>query len=249
MHLPCRTVLHCCSSLGKGKGDSEEEHTEAAVARLPWILASARAAIATDQPAQQGLLLEQSRLCPLRPRSQFVFLAACGTRPCCSRWRAASTRTLELLRYLAASKRPAAPHMVMGHAGAVAAVQLKKAYFLCLPLEVLCSRGRRSTFAADPTDKEVDAGGSNAREGAPLFANFWPTCVTAIDLAVSHSLQAQHDSLVHPPLGIDTPTHAGEQWHGAGSLRHAARAGSRRGTPRAQTRPRIHTQLTLHTHT
>ena len=37
------------------------------------------------------------------------------------------TRTLELLRYLAASKRPAAPHMVMGHAGAVAAVQLKKA--------------------------------------------------------------------------------------------------------------------------
>ena len=67
--------------------------------------------------------------------------------------------------------------------------------------------------------------------------------------SVSHSLQAQHDSLVHPPLGIDTPTHAGEQWHGAGSLRHAARAGSRRGTPRAQTRPRIHTQLTLHTHT
>ena len=78
MHLPCRTVLHCCSSLGKGKGDSEEEHTEAAVARLPWILPSARAAIATDQPAQQGLLLEESRLSPLRPRSQFVFLAAGG---------------------------------------------------------------------------------------------------------------------------------------------------------------------------
>ena len=155
MHLPCRTVLHCCSSLGKGKGDSEEEHTESAVARLPWILPSARPAIATDQPAQQGMLVEESRLCPLRPRSQFVFLAACGTRPCCSRWRAASTRTLELLRYLAASKRPAAPHMIMGHAGAVAAVQLKKAQILGLALEDLCSRGRRSTFAADPTDKEV----------------------------------------------------------------------------------------------
>jgi len=157
MHLPCRTALHCCSSLGKGKGDSEEEHTEAAVARLPWILPSARVAIATDQPAQQGMLLEESRLSPLRPRSQFVFLAACGTRPCCSRWRAASTRTLELLRYLAASKRPAAPHMIMGHAGAVAAVQLKKAQILGLALEDLCSRGRRSTFAADPTDKEVRA--------------------------------------------------------------------------------------------
>ena len=130
MHLPCRTVLHCCSSLGKGKGDSEEEHTESAVARLPWILPSARPAIATDQPAQQGMLVEESRLCPLRPRSQFVFLAACGTRPCCSRWWAASTRTLELLRYLAASKRPAAPHMVMGHAGAVAAVQRSKAYIV-----------------------------------------------------------------------------------------------------------------------
>jgi hypothetical protein len=58
------------------------------------------------------------------------------------------------LRYLAASKRPAAPHMIMGHAGAVAAVQLKKAQILGLRLEVLCSRGRRSTFAADPTDKE-----------------------------------------------------------------------------------------------
>ena len=143
MHLPCSTALHCCSSLGKGKGDSEEEHTEAAVARLPWILPSARPAIATDQPAQQGMLVEESRLCPLRPRSQFVFLAACGTRPCCSRWRAASTRTLELLRYLAASKRPAAPHMIMGHAGAVAAVQLKKAQILGLALEDLCSRGRR----------------------------------------------------------------------------------------------------------
>ena len=166
MHLPCSTALHCCSSLGKGKGDSEEEHTEAAVARLPWILPSARPAIATDQPAQQGMLVEESRLCPLRPRSQFVFLAACGTRPCCSRWRAASTRTLELLRYLAASKRPAAPHMIMGHAGAVAAVQLKKAYIVGLPLEVLCSRGRRSTFAADPTDKEEGkglGGGSGGR--------------------------------------------------------------------------------------
>ena len=130
MLLPCSTVLHRCSSLGKGKGDSEEEHTEAAVARLPWILPSARPAIATDQPAQQGMLVEESRLCPLRPRSQFVFLAACGTRPCCSRWWAASTRMLELLRYLAASKRPAAPHMIMGHAGAVAAVQRSKAYFV-----------------------------------------------------------------------------------------------------------------------
>ena len=45
----------------------------------------------------------------------------------------------------------------MGHAGAVAAVQLKKAYIVGLPLEVLCSRGRRSTFAADPTDKEEKA--------------------------------------------------------------------------------------------
>ena len=165
MHLPCRTVLHCCSSLGKGKGDSEEEHTESAVARLPWILPSARPAIATDQPAQQGMLVEESRLSPLRPRSQFVFLAACGTRPCCSRWWAASTRTLELLRYLAASKRPAAPHMVMGHAGAVAAVQRSKAYIVALRLEVLCSRGRRSTFAADPTDKEVAAAGDTARRG------------------------------------------------------------------------------------
>ena len=154
MHLPCRTVLHCCSSLGKGKGDSEEEHTEAAVARLPWILPSARTAIATDQPAQQGLLLEESRLSPLRPRSQFVFLAACGTRPCCSRWWAASTRTLELLRYLAASKRPAAPHMIMGHAGAVAAVQLKKAQILGLALEDLCSRGRRKYDCCRCTDKE-----------------------------------------------------------------------------------------------
>jgi len=45
--------------------------------------------------------------------------------------------------------------MIMGHAGAVAAVQLKKAQILGLALEDLCSRGRRSTFAADPTDKEV----------------------------------------------------------------------------------------------
>ena len=130
MHLPCRTVLHCCSSLGKGKGDSEEEHTEAAVARLPWILPSARAGMATDQPAQQGMLVEQSRLSPLRPRSQFVFLAACGTRPSCSRWRAASTRTLELLRCLAASKRPAAPCMVMGRMSAVGGVQRSEAQIL-----------------------------------------------------------------------------------------------------------------------
>ena len=144
MHLPCSTALHCCSSLGKGKGDSEEEHTESAVARLPWILPSARPAIATDQPAQQGMLVEESRLCPLRPRSQFVFLAACGTRPCCSRWRAASTRTLELLRYLAASKRPAAPHMVMGHAGAVGGVQRSEAYFLGVRLEVIWAQ--RSSY-------------------------------------------------------------------------------------------------------
>ena len=141
----CRTG---CSSLGKGKGDSEEEHTEAAVARLPWILPSARPAIATDQPAQQGMLVEESRLCPLRPRSQFVFLAACGTRPCCSRWRAASTRTLELLRYLAASKRPAAPHMIMGHAGAVGGVLRSKAYILGAALEDLCSRGRAARWAS-----------------------------------------------------------------------------------------------------
>ena len=143
MHLPCRTVLHCCSSLGKGKGDSEEEHTEAAVARLPWILPSARAGMATDQPAQEGMLVEESRLSPLRPRSQFVFLAACGTRPSCSRWRAASTRTLELLRCLAASKRPAAPCMVMGRMSAVGGVQRSEAYILGAALEVLCSRGRR----------------------------------------------------------------------------------------------------------
>ena len=154
MHLPCRTVLHCCSSLGKGKGDSEEEHTESAVARLPWILPSARPAIATDQPAQQGMLVEESRLCPLRPRSQFVFLAACGTRPCCSRWRAASTRTLELLRYLAASKRPAAPCMVMGRMSAVGGVLRSKAYILVAPLEDLCSRGRRKYDCCRCTDKE-----------------------------------------------------------------------------------------------
>ena len=46
--------------------------------------------------------------------------------------------------------------MIMGHAGAVAAVQRSKAYIVALRLEVLCSRGRRSTFAADPTDKEVE---------------------------------------------------------------------------------------------
>jgi len=43
---------------------------------------------------------------------------------------------LELLRYLAASKRPAAPHMVMGHAGAVGGVLRSKAYILGLRLEV-----------------------------------------------------------------------------------------------------------------
>jgi hypothetical protein len=130
-------------------------------------LPSARPAIATDQPAQQGMLVEESRLCPLRPRSQFVFLAACGTRPCCSRWRAASTRTLELLRYLAASKRPAAPHMVMGHAGAVAAVQRSKASFVGLsaggPLQqrttqYVCCRSYRQ--GGDPA-------GSLCQGGAP----------------------------------------------------------------------------------
>jgi hypothetical protein len=164
MHLPCRTVLHCCSSLGKGKDDSEEEHTEAAVARLPWILPSARAAIATDQPAQQGLLLEESRLSPLRPRSQFVFLAACGTRPSCSRWRAASTRMLELLRYLAASKRPAAPHMVMGHAGAVGGVLRSKAYILGAALEASAAEVDESTIAADvPTRRNTSTTSKRAR--------------------------------------------------------------------------------------
>ena len=62
---------------------------------------------------------------------------------------------LELLRYLAASKRPAAPCMVMGRMSAVGGVLRSKAYILVVPLEDLCSRGRRSTFAADPTDKEV----------------------------------------------------------------------------------------------
>ena len=156
MHLPCSTALHCCSSLGKGKGDSEEEHTEAAVARLPWILPSARVAIATDQPAQQGMLLEESRLSPLRPRSQFVFLAACGTRPCCSRWRAASTRTLELLRYLAASKRPAAPHMIMGHAGAVGGALRSKAYFLGVRLEVAVEQPRSVASTVLPTRRKGD---------------------------------------------------------------------------------------------
>ena len=59
--------------------------------------------------------------------------------------------------------------MVMGHAGAVAAVQLKKAHIVGLRLEVLCSRGRRSTFAADPTDKEVMSLALGARE-KPLQA-------------------------------------------------------------------------------
>jgi hypothetical protein len=140
---PCSTAAAALEKAKKGKGDSEEEHTEAAVARLPWILPSARPAIATDQPAQQGMLVEESRLCPLRPRSQFVFLAACGTRPCCSRWWAASTRTLELLRYLAASKRPAAPHMIMGHAGAVAAVQRSKASFVGLSAGGACEQQAR----------------------------------------------------------------------------------------------------------
>ena len=170
MHLPCSTALHCCSSLGKGKGGAEEEHTEAAVARLPWILPSARVAIATDQPAQQGMLLEESRLSPLRPRSQFVFLAACGTRPCCSRWRAASTRTLELLRYLAASKRPAAPHMVMGHAGAVAAVQRSKAYIVGLRLEVPVSNRHVSSVAHSPTAKEEGAARSRVRRACSADA-------------------------------------------------------------------------------
>ena len=43
---------------------------------------------------------------------------------------------LELLRYLAASKRPAAPHMIMGHTGAVGGVLRSKAYILGLRLEV-----------------------------------------------------------------------------------------------------------------
>ncbi len=96
------------------------------------------------------MLVEESRLSPLRPRSQFVFLAACGTRPSCSRWRAASTRMLELLRYLAASKRPAAPHMVMGHAGAVGGVLRSKAYILGLRLEELCRQS--STQVRLPAD-------------------------------------------------------------------------------------------------
>ena len=61
---------------------------------------------------------------------------------------------LELLRYLAASKRPAAPHMVMGHAGAVAAVQRLEAYFLCLALEVPVSNRHVSSLAHSPTAKE-----------------------------------------------------------------------------------------------
>ena len=70
---------------------------------------------------------------------------------------------LELLRYLAASKRPAAPHMIMGHAGAVAAVQLKKAQILGLRLEVPVSNRHVSSLAHSPTAKEVGVDASARR--------------------------------------------------------------------------------------
>jgi hypothetical protein len=57
---------------------------------------------------------------------------------------------LELLRYLAASKRPAAPHMIMGHAGAVGGVLRSKAYILGLRLEELCRQS--STQVRLPAD-------------------------------------------------------------------------------------------------
>ena len=50
---------------------------------------------------------------------------------------------LELLRYLAASKRPAAPHMIMGHAGAVAAVQRSEAYFVAPKAGCACEQQAR----------------------------------------------------------------------------------------------------------
>ena len=62
---------------------------------------------------------------------------------------------LELLRYLAASKRPAAPHMVMGHAGAVGGVLRSKAYILVAPLEASAAEVDESTIAADvPTRRK-----------------------------------------------------------------------------------------------
>ena len=45
--------------------------------------------------------------------------------------------------------------MVMGHAGAVAAVQLKKAYFLGLALDVPVSNRHVSSLAHSPTAKDV----------------------------------------------------------------------------------------------
>ena len=71
---------------------------------------------------------------------------------------------LELLRYLAASKRPAAPHMVMGHAGAVGGVLRSKAYILVAPLEVAVERSRASVAFHSPTDKEENSR-SRSREG------------------------------------------------------------------------------------
>ena len=61
---------------------------------------------------------------------------------------------LELLRYLAASKRPAAPCMVMGHAGAVGGVQRSEAYILGAALEVAVERSHASVAFHSPTDKE-----------------------------------------------------------------------------------------------
>ena len=110
-------------------------------------MASARIAIETDQPAQQGMLVEESRLSPLRPLSQFVFLAACGTRPSCSRWMAASARTVEASRYWTASGRSLAADMVTAHVGAVGGVQRSEAYSRPR-LDVLCLQQDASTKQA-----------------------------------------------------------------------------------------------------
>ena len=62
---------------------------------------------------------------------------------------------LELLRYLAASKRPAAPCMVMGRMSAVGGVLRSKAYILVAPLEVAVeSTATQCTSIHSPTDKE-----------------------------------------------------------------------------------------------
>jgi hypothetical protein len=70
---------------------------------------------------------------------------------------------LELLRYLAASKRPAAPHMVMGHAGAVGGVLRSKAYILGAALEASAAEVDESTIAADvPTRRNRECAGAKS---------------------------------------------------------------------------------------